>query len=254
MLTSARPSAGPPWGLLTIPAGVALGPMGSQCKARRRGLAVCQARSRTAAMGAQWPEPLWVASKRPRYGVALLAKGEGHWRRRAPCSGTVWTQRDPPAGVSTDPSQDENPGPGRAYNSIVSILGKSLVMNLEKVIFGFFIVLAATLNFGFFIGDIDKPAHHDVYELFAAIVVNFVATVLKFGDRTQIGAVHLSTSLVADLQLIAAAMVWGYGAHVLKAGMTPEITTSVVSLAGGALMANIVSVVILIAETIMQRR
>ena len=25
-------------------------------------------------------------------------------------------------------------------------------MNLEKVIFGFFIVLAATLNFGFFIG------------------------------------------------------------------------------------------------------
>jgi len=29
-------------------------------------------------------------------------------------------------------------------------------MNLEKVIFGFFIVLAATLNFGFFIGDIDR--------------------------------------------------------------------------------------------------
>lgn len=127
-------------------------------------------------------------------------------------------------------------------------------MNLEKVIFGFFIVLAATLNFGFFIGDIDNPLHHDVYELFAAIVVNFIATVLKFGDRTQIGAVHLSTSLVADLQLIAAAMVWGYGTHILGTGMTPEITTSVVSLAGGALMANIVSVVILIAETIMQRR
>ena len=79
-------------------------------------------------------------------------------------------------------------------------------MNLEKVIFGFFIVLAATLNFGFFIGDIDNPAHHDIYELFAAIVVSLIATVLKFGDRTQIGAVHLSTSLVADLQLIAAAM------------------------------------------------
>ena len=29
-------------------------------------------------------------------------------------------------------------------------------MNLEKVVFGFFIVLAATLNFGFFIGDIDQ--------------------------------------------------------------------------------------------------
>ena len=30
-------------------------------------------------------------------------------------------------------------------------------MNLEKVVFGFFVVLAATLNFGFFIGDIDNP-------------------------------------------------------------------------------------------------
>ena len=32
-------------------------------------------------------------------------------------------------------------------------------MILEKVIFGFFIVLAATLNFGFFVGDIENPAH-----------------------------------------------------------------------------------------------
>ena len=127
-------------------------------------------------------------------------------------------------------------------------------MNLEKVIFGFFIVFAATLNFGFFIGDIDNPVHHDIYELFAAIVVNLIATVLKFGDRTQIGAVHLSTSLVADLQLIAAAMMWGYAAHISGAGLTPEATASVVSLSGGALLANLVSVTILIAETIMQRR
>jgi hypothetical protein len=127
-------------------------------------------------------------------------------------------------------------------------------MNLEKVIFGFFIVLAATLNFGFFVGDIDNPAHHDVYELFAALVVSLIATVLKFGDRTQIGAVHLSPSLVADLQLLAAAMVWGYAAHVSASGLSPEMMSKVVSLSGGALFANIVSVIILIAETIMQRR
>lgn len=127
-------------------------------------------------------------------------------------------------------------------------------MNLEKVIFGFFILLAATLNFGFFVGDIDDPAHHDIYELFAAIVVSLIATVLKFGDRTQIGAVHLATSLVADLQLIAAAMVWGYAIHVAGDGLTAKATASVVSLSGGALLANVVSVVILIAETIMQRR
>ena len=81
-------------------------------------------------------------------------------------------------------------------------------MNLEKVVFGFFIVLAMTLNFGFFIGEIDNPNHHHVYELYAAIVVNLIATVLKFGDRTQIGAIHLATSLVADLQLVAAAVIW----------------------------------------------
>ena len=127
-------------------------------------------------------------------------------------------------------------------------------MNLEKVIFGFYILLAATLTFGFFVGDIDVPHQHDVTELFAAIVVNLIATVLKFGDRTQIGAIHLATSLVADLQLIAAAAVWAYAMYVSGVGLTPETISSVVSLSGGALLANIVSVVILIAETVMMRR
>jgi hypothetical protein len=124
-------------------------------------------------------------------------------------------------------------------------------MNLEKVVFGFFIVLAMTLNFGFFIGDMDNPNHHHIYELFAAIVVNLIATVLKFGDRTQIGAIHLSTSLVADLQLIMAAIVW-----VAVSGTPDEASTinHIVSLSGGALLANVISVIILIAETISLRR
>ena len=128
-------------------------------------------------------------------------------------------------------------------------------MNLEKVIFGFFVLLAATLNFGFVYGDIDSLAHHNVYELFAAVVVSLVATVLKFGDRTQIGAVHLATSLVADLQLIAAAVAWGYAAHVSADGVTPQAMAGIVSLAIGALLANLVSVVMLVAETLsFQRR
>lgn len=126
-------------------------------------------------------------------------------------------------------------------------------MNLEKVIFGFFIVLAMTLNFGFFIGDMADPEFHHPYELFAAIVVNLIATVLKFGDRTQIGAIHLSTSLVADLQLIAAAVVWA-----TYSGLGPDIPAgimvSIVSLSGGAFLANVTSVVLLIIETIMLRR
>ncbi len=127
-------------------------------------------------------------------------------------------------------------------------------MNLEKVIFGFFIVLAATLNFGFFLGDIERPELHNVYELSAALIVSLIATALKFGDRTQIGAIHLSTSLVADLQLIAAAVAWGVAVHVTGTGMTPHITSAVVSLSGGALFANVVSVIILIVETVMLRR
>jgi hypothetical protein len=127
-------------------------------------------------------------------------------------------------------------------------------MNLEKVVFGFFIVLAATLNFGFFLGDIDRPELHHVYELAAALVVSLIATALKFGDRTQIGAIHLATSLVADLQLIAAAITWGVAVHVTGEGMTASVTSSVVSLSGGALFANIVSVIILIVETVMMRR
>src|ERR687889_1428664 len=107
-------------------------------------------------------------------------------------------------------------------------------MNLEKVVFGFFVVLAATLNFGFFIGDIGDPALHNEYELFAAVVVNLIATVLKFGDRTQIGAVHLATSLVADLQLIAATVVWAYAANVTAEGLTANATAGIVSLSGGA--------------------
>ncbi|MCC5857247.1 MAG: hypothetical protein JJT90_03760 [Ectothiorhodospiraceae bacterium] len=127
-------------------------------------------------------------------------------------------------------------------------------MNLEKVVFGFFILLALTLNFGFFIGEIDNPDHHNVYELFAAIVVSLIATVLKFGERTQIGAVLLAASLVADLQLIAAALVWAMAVHVLEVGLTPPIMASIVSLSGGALLANLVSTVLLTVETVSLQR
>lgn len=126
-------------------------------------------------------------------------------------------------------------------------------MNVNKVMFAFLIMLALTLNLGFFVGDFDDPNHHHIYELYAAIVVSFIATVLKFGDRTHIGAVMLAASLVADIQLVVAALVWGLGLHVFN---HPEhlLMPSIVSLAGGAVAANVISVVLLIAETITVRR
>ena len=122
-------------------------------------------------------------------------------------------------------------------------------MNIEKVIFGFFIILALTLNFGFFIGGLDNLSQHNVYELFAAIVVNLIATVLKFGDRTQIGTLLLATSLVAVLELLLASIIWSNSVHFSTAGLTAETMSSIISLSGGALLANIISVILLIIET-----
>ncbi|MCU0278841.1 MAG: DUF6394 family protein [Candidatus Nanopelagicales bacterium] len=128
-------------------------------------------------------------------------------------------------------------------------------MNFEKVVFGFFVVLAATLNFGFFVGPIDDPRVHNEIELFAAVIVNLIALVMKFGDRTQIGAIHLATSLVASLQLVAAASLWAYFDNVSGGEMlTTEQISSVVSLSGGALLANIISVTLLVVETVSFRR
>jgi len=127
-------------------------------------------------------------------------------------------------------------------------------MNREKVVFGFFIILALTLNVGFVLGDIDNPAHHEVFELFLALVVSLICTVLKFGDRSHLGALLLATSLVADLQLIAAAVVWAYAEQISALGMTDGTMASIVSLAAGALVANVVSVVLLVVESASIRR
>ncbi len=127
-------------------------------------------------------------------------------------------------------------------------------MNFEKVMFAFFIVLALTLNFGFFIGDIDNPAHHEGLELAAALAVSIIATIMKFGDRSQMGAVLLATSLVADLQLLIAAGTWVWVVNISHSAITAEVIPHIVSLSGGALLANLVSVTLLIAETISIRR
>jgi hypothetical protein len=125
-------------------------------------------------------------------------------------------------------------------------------MNLEKVISGFFIIFAMTLNFGFFYGDMTNIALHSKYELFAAIVVNLIATTLKLGDKTQMGSVLLATSLVADIQLIAAATIWSIGVYAYT--MDLEMTAIVISLAGGALAANIISVILYIGDTLRSKR
>jgi len=126
-------------------------------------------------------------------------------------------------------------------------------MNTEKVIFAFFVILAFTLNFGFFLGDIENVDHHDIYELYAAIVVSIIATILKLGDRSQLGAVVLASSLASVIQLVIAAVIWMLST---KNGLTVDQATmaSIVSFSGGALAANLVSVILLITETSLTKR
>jgi hypothetical protein len=126
-------------------------------------------------------------------------------------------------------------------------------MSMDKIVSGFFFIFAMTLNFGFFYGDPTVTILHSPYELFAAIIVNIIATVLKLGDKTQLGAVLLATSLVADIQLIASATVWSFALYVFG-GLNVEMITIVVSLSGGALLANIVSVILFIGDTIKSKR
>jgi hypothetical protein len=127
-------------------------------------------------------------------------------------------------------------------------------MNLEKVIFAFFVIFACTMNFGFFIGGLSSIGEHDAGHLFAAVVINLITLVLKFGDRTHIGATHLATSVVAVLQLLAASLVWMWHVNINQLAMNGGTMSTIVSLSGGAFLANLISVILLISETLRQTR
>ncbi len=126
-------------------------------------------------------------------------------------------------------------------------------MNLERVVFGFFIILALSLNYAFVAGDFEALAHHNVWILTLAIIINLVATGLKLGDRSQTGALLLASGLVADLLLIAARVVW-IVVEPDGGGPTPGQMADIVSLATGALVANVVATAILVGDTLLSRR
>ena len=127
-------------------------------------------------------------------------------------------------------------------------------MNLERVVFGFFIILALALNLGFVTGDIDNPQHHSPWLLFAALMVGLITSGLKLGDRSQLGALVLAASLVANLLLIIAISVWAISEGGMEKAPETTLVVTVISLAHGALAANVVSVAVLVSDTLMSRR
>ncbi len=127
-------------------------------------------------------------------------------------------------------------------------------MNMERVIFGFVIILALSFTFAFVTGDIDNASHHSVWMLTIAILINLIATGLKLGDHSQVGALLLASSLVVDVLLIAARVLWVIDESETATGPSPESMANIISLASGALVASIVTVVILVGDTLISRR
>ena len=68
------------------------------------------------------------------------------------------------------------------------------------------------------------------------------------------GALLLASSLVVDVLLIAARVVWVVAETETVTGPGPESMANIVSLAGGALIASLVTVVILVGDTLLSRR
>ena len=112
------------------------------------------------------------------------------------------------------------------------------------MLLAFVIVLALTLKLGFVAGDIADVSHHNVYGLYAAVVVSLITTLMKFGDRSALGSTMLATRLVADLQLIAAAAAWGLYSVASGEALNAHQSATVISLAIDALVANVVSVLL----------
>ncbi len=75
---------------------------------------------------------------------------------------------------------------------------------------------------------------------------------MKLGDRTQLGSVLLATSLVADIQLIAAAIIWTIFTYAYT--MDTQVMGTIISLSGGALLANLTSVALYVGDTLKSKR
>lgn len=102
----------------------------------------------------------------------------------------------------------------------------------KKLVADFFMLMALTTSVSYI-------AHPSIYELITAVTLNLVATILKIGTRGMLNIEYLATSIVADAHLIPALF------------LHESDTAEAVSLVWGAVVANIVSIVIMLIEAIM---
>jgi hypothetical protein len=105
-------------------------------------------------------------------------------------------------------------------------------MDWGKVTFIFFTLMSLTTTAGFLY-------EQNVIALFVAAGVNLISTILKIGVKNLLSAELLASSLVADLHLIPAFLVFVFSGN-LKI---------VIALAIGGIIANVFSVALTLIES-----
>lgn len=105
-------------------------------------------------------------------------------------------------------------------------------MDWGKVTYIFFSLMSLTTTAGFLY-------EQNAIALFIAAVVNIISTILKLGVKNLLAAELLASSLVADLHLIPAFLALAFTGNM-------EVT---ISLAIGAVVANLFSIALAIVES-----
>jgi hypothetical protein len=105
-------------------------------------------------------------------------------------------------------------------------------MDWGKVTYIFFALMSLTTTAGFLYD-------HNTTALFVAASINLACTLLKIGVRNVLSAELFSSSLVADLHLIPAFIIMQ---------VTGDLTIAI-SLAIGAVIANVFSLTLVVVES-----
>ncbi len=128
-------------------------------------------------------------------------------------------------------------------------------MDLSKVGYSFFIILALTLNFGFFLGEYNHLQENHFPLLLTAAAVNTLCVYFIFKRNTKTKEkfafkgreILFATGLVASLQLWLTIAVWILSENF---ELTEPSSTRILSLSGGALLANLITTCIVVLDTL----
>ena len=128
-------------------------------------------------------------------------------------------------------------------------------MDLSKVGYSFLIILMLTLNFSFVLGKYSHLENNHFLLLLTAALVNSFCVFFIFQRNTKLKErfafkgreILFATGLVASMQLWLAVAVWILPANF---DLTEPLSNRILSLSGGALLANFITSCIVVLDTL----